>query len=63
MADIQQAVRWMKAGHTVKRSSTDKFWCSAWEPARISYDVSCADGGEHQLDFFDLLADDWEITP
>ncbi len=62
MADIKQAAKWMQQGHTVKRLSTDRFWCSPWEPRRISYDTVCADGGEHQLDLFDLQAEDWEIA-
>jgi hypothetical protein len=28
---------------------------------RISYDVRCEDGGEHTLDYSDLLGEDWEI--
>ncbi len=62
MADIKQAAKWMQEGHTVKRESTDRFWVSPWEPRRISYDVCCADGGEHILDLFDLQAEDWIIA-
>jgi hypothetical protein len=64
MADIKQAVKWMQEGRTVQRvASRGRYWVSPWEPMRISYDVSCSDGGEHTLDFSDLLASDWEIAP
>lgn len=63
MADIKQAAKWMIQGHTVQRVALrGRCWVSPWEPMRISYDVCCADGGEHALDFSDLLADDWEIA-
>ena len=62
MADIKQAAKWMQEGRTVKRSSTERYWCVPWEPHRFSYSVCCADGGEHTLDFSDLLADDWELA-
>jgi hypothetical protein len=63
MADIKQASLWIREGYTVEReSSAKKFWVSAWEPFRFMYLVSCADGGEHQLDCFDLEAEDWRIA-
>ena len=63
MADIKQAAKWMSEGKTVFRSSrSERYWLVPWEPLRISYDVVCADGGEHVLDFGDLQADDWEIS-
>ena len=62
MADIKQATKWLMEGHTVQRvSRRGHYWVVPWIPMRISYDVRCEDGGEHTLDYSDLLGEDWEI--
>jgi hypothetical protein len=62
MADIRQAVEWCKDGHSVQRAKyAGKVWMSSGVPW-FFLAIGCADGGEHILDGFDLLADDWEIV-
>ena len=64
MADIKQAAKWVQEARTVQRSIyAGKWWASAWHPGLFQWCIVCADGGEHELDSFDLLADDWEIAP
>jgi hypothetical protein len=63
MADIKQAARWIQEDKTVERkSAAGKWWASACHPGLFMWCISCADGGEHELDCFDILADDWRIA-
>jgi hypothetical protein len=63
MADIKQAAKWIQEGRDVQRRQyAGRFWLTPYYPLRLSYEVVCADGGEHVLDCLDLLADDWELV-
>ena len=60
MASIQQAAHWIMGGRDVSRRG-GKFWLTPMYPGKFCYVIVCEDGGEHVLDCFDLLADDWEL--
>jgi len=60
MADIKQAAQCILKGRDVRRKD-GRYWLSPDEPFRFTYTAVCVDGGEHQLDAHDLLAEDWEL--
>ena len=63
MANVQQAAKWIQEDKTVQRAAyAGRWWASAWHPGLFQWCIGCADGGEHELDCYDLLADDWEIA-
>ncbi len=64
MADIKQAAKWLQEGKDVQRTTyATRFWLTPYWPKKLTFDVVCADGGRHELDCFDLLAEDWEMVP
>jgi hypothetical protein len=60
MADITQAAKWLLNGHAVAREREKFKLVPNTAPFRFTYTVECADGGDHVLDAYDLLATDWK---
>lgn len=61
MATIQQAAAWLQQGRDVQRKG-DTWWLSPYYPDKTTFAVVDANGREHSLNTYDILADDWEIA-